>query len=257
MEFVSEANWRAMMSQPQYDEEDHPILMDQSTIKDNDYRETLQREEHAEKEQFQSKVISLFDQVQGTLEKGLEEATKITHDIVRNALKEMTKATTTLIHETTQTDSVASIESDAGRRKRHLTENGEKDDDEAEKIKENAEYMEEIEEMETGDEWHLPSHNNEENAKREEAIYDICEEIEHVEREIDDCEATINELDVLTICRSRDFQKAVIRNELESGMHCAFCNKIGDHYSDSCATHPSVKDRPYIVRQESRCHMCL
>ncbi|KAK5984218.1 hypothetical protein GCK32_010571 [Trichostrongylus colubriformis] len=95
-EKISESNWRAIMSQPQYDEYDNPILMKQSAIETviadqlkildeqqsflNDFRRTLQEEERTESQNFQTAILSSLDEIQKKMEQSLEKTAKESMD---------------------------------------------------------------------------------------------------------------------------------------------------------------------------------
>ncbi|KAK6051626.1 toxin-antitoxin system, antitoxin component, ribbon-helix-helix domain protein [Cooperia oncophora] len=75
----------------------------------------------------------------------------------------------------------------------------------------------------------------------------IEEEIRELHKAKSDYLQTIDELQAQPSCPPRRFEFGEIRKERETTMRCAFCDAIGEHYSDSCYEVQSAEERRHLI----------
>ncbi|KAK6030989.1 zinc knuckle [Ostertagia ostertagi] len=282
---VSESNWRAIISQPQYDHQGNTILTRQSAIEAviedqlrvldegqahlNEYRSLLQKEDRKESQQFQSTVLTLLNLVQETIKEGLEKATEDSTKAIWTAVHETASATREILTVTcsgTQTNSAFQDCAGEGIRMSQGTVSEEDsksqssedvpnahERDETRRIQQNAEFMEGVQEMD--EEEDLDSSKSG-WSQRKEARWEIRQEIQQIEDEIEKLEAVVYELDMEPTCDPRDFAKGLIRKKEDKKLPCSFCGRVGHHYSDSCASYTNFWDRRYIANAQQLCTIC-
>ncbi|VDK70568.1 unnamed protein product [Cylicostephanus goldi] len=73
---------------------------------------------------------------------------------------------------------------------------------------------------------------------------------------IADLNLMIEELENQKTCWPRRYH-GKIQKSCERNMSCAFCNEIGDHYSDSCTEIPTGRERREVLNMKRRCATCL
>ncbi|RCN42796.1 hypothetical protein ANCCAN_11229 [Ancylostoma caninum] len=119
-------------------------------------------------------------------------------------------------------------------------------------IHENAEYMDMVEEMEEEDEEEV--RRIAQNAARR---AEIIRELDQSRQALQNFEDIIQELDWLPRCEPRNFQGGTIYRDDERTLRCAFCERVGDHYSDSCTVFRNVEERKRLLQSRRRCVACL
>ncbi|XGW10848.1 hypothetical protein V3C99_012391 [Haemonchus contortus] len=301
---ISESNWRAIITQPQYDDRENYILMKQSTIETviedqlkilseqqsllNDFRRILEEEERMDTQDFQRAVITSLDNLQSTLKRKLEMTAKdAIDDNFAAIVLHMKDEITMLLRENSRIDQIAAAVKEAIRttphehtphanapqkhtqstqtsdnehaerqrragegRRRPSQESVEGGDPEIKRIRENAEFMEEVMEEEESDDWRREA---EIGRRRTELIMEHTD----IEEKIEELEDLVYRLDMEPDCEPRNFEMGSIVREDEKGMKCVFCGRVGEHYSDSCTVYRTVAIRKQIVIGEHRCACCL
>ncbi|KAL6727556.1 hypothetical protein Aduo_009424 [Ancylostoma duodenale] len=122
-------------------------------------------------------------------------------------------------------------------------------------IQDNAEYMEEVSDMQADEEDFAqapPQHRDDEQVKLQ-----IQQEIGQKRQAIRNFEQIIEELRQLLTCPPRRFERGNITHELERFMRCAFSDVAGHHYSYKCMEVKSVRDRRRVLEEKRKCPLCL
>ncbi|KAK6023418.1 hypothetical protein OSTOST_10796, partial [Ostertagia ostertagi] len=273
-DIISENNWKAIISQTQFDEEENSILTKHETIETviedqmeilheqqsilNDYRRMLQEEERKATRTFQTTVLASLNQLRETLEQEshLEKDSKPSTEILMDIKEEITTLLQNSMRKNTRSTLDDEAEHWAGEgndnRYKELPSRDEDDEMYSETERINAEYMEGVQDM-TEDELNGDSVTTPNQLWKER----IWNDLEEAEREVKKMENIVYELDMEPTCNPRDYRKGIIQREDERGMVCTFCGKVGEHYSDSCEAYPSSKERLKIVEAEDLCKTCL
>ncbi|WKX97503.1 hypothetical protein Q1695_013288 [Nippostrongylus brasiliensis] len=84
----------------------------------------------------------------------------------------------------------------------------------------------------------------------------IEQEIQRVEQAIRNFDNIIAEIEDQPRCAPRRFGGRVDQNR-ERYMKCAFCNAIGNHYSDSCSNVRNINSRRQLIEEKELCLTCL
>ncbi|KIH44539.1 hypothetical protein ANCDUO_25435 [Ancylostoma duodenale] len=119
-------------------------------------------------------------------------------------------------------------------------------------IRDNERFIEGLDAMEE---------EEEEEPEDEEALRlaarQIENEIHQTEQGVLDLEDIVNSLDQEQTCAPRNYERGAIQRDDERTLHCVYCGRIGDHYSDSCIAHRNIMERRVILDAQRRCRCCL
>ncbi|KAK6060683.1 hypothetical protein COOONC_01655 [Cooperia oncophora] len=91
----------------------------------------------------------------------------------------------------------------------------------------------------------------------EELIERLRNELRQAQQAREDLRMMMRQIETDDPGARRSFLRRRIRNEDERTMPCVFCKVRGDHYSDSCITYITTRERREILAREGRCGACL
>ncbi|VDP10664.1 unnamed protein product [Heligmosomoides polygyrus] len=232
---VSEEVWNTWMDRHQKNDDGKFLLTDFTTIESaindqlqllDDYRSNLeslrtdlQEEEQKDTASFQEEIIKAIEQLQLSVDSALKN---IAHPQPAHPQVEVVQA-----------------------------------QEEVQVIEENAEFMEEIDDLEAEEDPVQEPEEVPQDDRNNDVRHQMEQELQQARQALGNFVQIIAELREQKTCQPRRFERGTIHREMDRMMRCAFCEAIGNHYSDSCVEVRSPQERRRVIERQRKCSMCL
>ncbi|KAL6734769.1 hypothetical protein Aduo_005271 [Ancylostoma duodenale] len=232
--------WDTLIETPQLDEHDKPTITEQKTIE----------KVTADQLEVLGGYRSILAAIRSSLNEEKNDEESRFEDDMRQSIQLLQTSILREVRALSNQNSPAYVEGDRAQPNNPAGEGIPMSERERMAIQENAEFMDQVEEMNFEQDYESEVDSDERRRQIQQELNRACQELR-------DINSIINELEREKTCEPRRHHRGTISRERDRYMRCAFCDTKGDHYSDSCTKFVSVDDRKRELHARRRCEMCL